>query len=141
MHFKEIEHTADIALEVWGENYDLLFIHAAEGFYHLSATGFAGEADSMLRFTLEADTCEDLLVTFLSELNYLLTEKWQKLWPVHFLKISMNKDQFSLECEAEICQLTKESRQALREIKSVTYHKLNITKKADRYHTLIVFDL
>ncbi len=69
--FVEIEHTADIALHVWGHDLAKLFVNAAYGLA-CQLANFSEESQTLKRVVeLEADDAEILLVTWLGELLYL----------------------------------------------------------------------
>jgi SHS2 domain-containing protein len=69
--FEEVEHTADVALRVWGEGIAALFVNAARGLIWLLADPAAVEPTIELSVELEAYDAETLLVSWLGELLYL----------------------------------------------------------------------
>ena len=70
-----IEHTADIAFDVFADSFEELFIESARA-WRISVVGdVAGKALSNRLINLTAESLEELLVNFLNELNYLLTTK------------------------------------------------------------------
>ena len=66
--YEEVEHTADIALRVWGEDYQDLLRQAADGLYALM--GIVPRLNSHVdqRFVIPEWTPETILVDFLTEL-------------------------------------------------------------------------
>ena len=68
--FREIEHTADIGIEVWGNNLETLFLNAAQGMYSIVFGELKNTAKDCFSFSVNEENPEDLLVAFLSELNY-----------------------------------------------------------------------
>ena len=73
--FEEIDHTADLALRVWGEDfYDLLKV-AAKGLYYLLDVKIIKDASLEHSFLIEMDSREVMLVDFLNELLYLCEEQ------------------------------------------------------------------
>lgn len=69
--FEEVEHTADLALRVWGEDLKALFTSAARGMAWLMADPEGVEVDVEFSVELSAEDPETLLVTWLGELLYL----------------------------------------------------------------------
>lgn len=69
--FEEVEHTADLALRVWGEDLAALFISAARGMAWLMADPEGIEVEVEFTVELSAGDVETLLVTWLGELLYL----------------------------------------------------------------------
>lgn len=69
--FEELEHTADLRLRVRGGDLKELFIHAAQGMFHLMRC-VPGKPGKVTRhIVLESPDVETLLVDWLNELRYL----------------------------------------------------------------------
>ncbi len=98
------------------------------------------EADDLLEIDLSASSKEELLITFLNELNYLLiTKKWLYS-SIHSIKIFNDTDGCELSVELNGTELKKDI-QLKQEIKSVTYHQVEIVEAEGNYSTLVVFDI
>lgn len=69
--FAEVEHTADVALRVWGEDLACLFASAARGMAWLITDPDAVPQTVTHAVELAAGDAETLLVTWLGELLYL----------------------------------------------------------------------
>ncbi|MGD1996423.1 MAG: archease [Anaerolineae bacterium] len=69
--FEEIEHTADVALHIWGRDLAELFVNAARGMASLMVEPETVEPAVEISLELTADDAEALLVTWLGELLYL----------------------------------------------------------------------
>jgi SHS2 domain-containing protein len=131
--YKELEHTADWALEVWAPDLPGLFIQAAKGMYALSQVEHVPEEQVEQTLSLEAIDAEVLLVTFLDELLFLAEH--ESLGFKEFdLEIDANFNLQAKLCGAKIFSLNKE-------IKAVTYHNLSIQKNPDGFRVVIVFDV
>jgi SHS2 domain-containing protein len=133
--FEEVAHTADLEIKAWGENLNDLFVSAVEGMFHLSGIDEyeEGISDVTETITLEAMDYEGLLILFLEELLYRLTEDYM-LFKVQKLKVS---DNFSLKASLRGTQIKSYQR----DIKAVTYHRLNIQETDQGYFVNIVFDI
>lgn len=130
--FKEIDHTADAALRIWGETLPLLFQQAVLGLYALAGVRTqAGEVGSQL-IHLQGKDAESLLVNFLSELLFILNED-KILCQIDRLEIHKNSLTGKLKQE-KVLQIQKE-------IKAVTYHRLKITHNGSYYQTDLVLDV
>ena len=138
--YKYVDHTADIAAEITGSSLDELFSAGAEAWL-ISVIGEINIADDdLIELELSAASKEELLVTFLNELNYLLiTKKWL-CSSIQSIKIFDDVDGCELSAELKGIKL-KEDIQLKQEIKSVTYHQLEIVERDGSYSTLIVFDI
>jgi SHS2 domain-containing protein len=138
--YKFVDHTADIAVELNGDTLEELFIAGSEAWLDAAAEKVISEPDDTMEIDRSADSIEELLVTFLNELNYLLTtRKWICL-KVESIKIAEENPGWSLS--AELSGIKMENSVNLKqEIKSVTYHQIEIVKKEEKYSTLVVFDI
>ena len=131
--FEEIEHTADIAIRVWGRDLAELFANAAYGMACQLA-----DSDEIPRMVeqaieLEAYDAETLLVAWLGELLYL------------------NERDGDVFIDFEMGQVTSTHLRAVvrggpagehwRHIKAVTFSDLEIVHTDEGYETTIVFDV
>jgi SHS2 domain-containing protein len=133
--FEEVAHTADLEIRAWGKDLVSLFIAAAEGMLHLSGVEDYEEGFSSIRekISLNAMDHEGLLILFLEELLYRLTEDYI-LFGIEKLVLD---DNFALTAELKGTQI----RSYQRDIKAVTYHRLNISETEGGYSVNIVFDI
>lgn len=132
--FREVDHTADLELEVWAGSLPALFEEAARGLNQLLEIRWEeGRQDLQAeQIAVEASDPEGLLVSFLGELLYLLEQ--DRLAGKDFqIKLSDSR----LEAEVR-CGLV---RSYSREIKAVTYHRLNIRFREGLYSVNVVFDI
>jgi SHS2 domain-containing protein len=139
--FKFLDHTADIALEVSGSTLDELFLAALNGWKSavIEPTDNKRE-ESEIVIKLKESSIEELLITFLQEINYLFESK--KVFPsdVNTIMLQSIGDEFSLVCKAVFVRVLREDF-IKTEIKAVTFHQLEIRKSRDVYKTKIVFDI
>ncbi|MCJ7717492.1 MAG: archease [Anaerolineales bacterium] len=133
--FEEVSHTADLEIRVWAEDMESLFHQAAVGMIQLSGVEDLEEGVSSVNQTisLEAMDYEGLLILFLEELLYRLTEDYM-IFDIKKLNIS---SEFTLKANIKGYQI----RSYQRDIKAITYHNLNISTTADGYEVFIVFDI
>ena len=130
--FEEINHTADLALRVWGENYQELLIQAAKGFYHLLNANSQDNSAAKHVFALQKDTHEAMLVDFLNELLFLCENKKKILH-----SFSFKEEDGKLIVEANSDQVDSIER----DIKAVTFHDLDIKKESNGLKTTVTFDV
>ncbi len=131
--FREIEHTADWALEVWAPTLAQLFVEAARGMQSLAGAQ-AGSGDAReLRLVLSALDAEGLLVAWLQELLFY-TEADGLVF-----------DAFEIEALTETRLLARVSGRPAgrldKAIKAVTYHNLAIRPTLDGFRVTLVFDV
>jgi SHS2 domain-containing protein len=131
--FEEIEHTADIALRVWGRDLTALFANAAYGMAYL-LTDVEGTIPTVSHeFELEAEDAEILLVEWLSELLFLGERDDVVFTVIDILRVTPNR------LSAAVRGGPVEERSS--HIKAVTFSELQIARTDEGYETVIVFDV
>lgn len=130
--FEEINHTADLALRVRGEDLQDLLSQAAKGLYTL--LNVKTEEGSVVdhSFFIEEDTREAMLVDFLNELLYLCEDGRQ-----FFNSFSFQKEDNKMRVRAQGEKVTAIERN----IKAVTFHNLTIQETQTGLQTTITFDV
>ncbi len=99
--YKFIDHTADIAAELNGSSLEELFAAGAEALLNSIVDEQKFEADDLLEIDLSASSKEELLITFLNELNYLLTTKKWLYLSIQSIKIFNDTDSIRVIGRAE----------------------------------------
>lgn len=137
--FNFIDHTADIAVEVKADSLEELFIASALAF---KETLF--EPDSIIskehhHLKLNSHSLESLLVNFLNELNFRLTFQKKIVNNIVDIKVYQTEDNWNLECTLQEGEVEEDKIKT--EIKSVTYHQMDLRKTDEGYKTIIVFDI
>jgi SHS2 domain-containing protein len=136
--YKFINHTADLAFDVSADSLEELFLEAAKA-WRISVVGdISGKALSNVMFNISADSLEELLVNFLNELNFLLTTK--KWLAIIFNNIVIDKTNFLFNANSTGFHVDN-SIEIKEEIKSATYHQMNIVNIDNRFSTRVVFDV
>jgi len=130
--FREISHTADWELEVWGSTIDALLRQAALGMFALMRVKVRRSVRICKEIELEIYDWESLLVDFLNEVLY-----WSESERIGFDEYEIAIDGRTLQ--AEICGFPVDTQE--KEIKAVTYHNLKIQKTQEGFITRIVFDV
>lgn len=141
MPYKFIEHTADIAVEVEGKSIEEIFISAFNAWKDIVLDTIAVRNEQSKKFLFASKTLEELLIEFLSELNYQL---YTKKWVVNSIKkilIQKTGDIFHLDVEVFGESLKSKNHTIKEEIKAVTFHQMKIVEKNGNLSTIIVFDI
>ncbi len=143
--FNEIEHKADIGLEIFGETLDQLFIQAIHGFYTILVPDIplAHLKPSLknVSLALKEDSAEHALVALLNELNFRFTVKQKILLPVKFLQCSPGQPFVVNLTAGTLSPVPQEWLENSTEIKAVTYHNLHIEQNETGFSTRIIFDV
>ncbi len=131
--YEEIEHTADWALRVRGEDLPALFSNAALGMMELAGVQTGEDAGQKRAIELEAHDKEMLLVDWLHELVVAL-ELEQMAFREIKLEITDGRHLVGTVRAAPIVSIDKP-------IKAVTYNELHIQESPEGLETTIVFDV
>lgn len=130
--YEEVDHTADIALKVWGEDFQTLLSQAAEGFYVLIGVEPLLNDPVDTCFVIPLDDYENVIVDFLNELLYLLEERGQT-----FTGFAFTEKEDNLVIRASGFKALSQDRY----IKAVTFHDLNIEESEHGLEVIITFDV
>lgn len=130
--YREIEHTADWELEVWGPDLPALFEQAARGMYALKGNHLEPQGGVERDLQLHAPDPESLLVAFLAELLFL-----EEVEGLGFDSFDLHLEPASLSARMSGAPV----RSPGKDIKAVTYHNLAIRKTDRGLEVNIVFDV
>jgi len=134
---ESIDHTADVGICVRAPTLEKLFARAAWGMFSVITDMDAVHAAQITRVAVEANDRDDLLVRWLSELNYrhVTTHRLFSTFNIHFLG-----DQ-RLEAEVGSEPIEKNRHTIHTEIKAVTFHGLRLTHDDGGWKARIIFDV
>ena len=140
--YEIIPHTADIGLRVFGRDVKELFSNAAGGMFSLvigEQSEFFPREETKIK--VSGLSAEELLVSWLSELLYKLTEeRWLGI-EFEISSLGERESKFFLTAAVKGQTIDYNKIPFKREIKAVTYHNLVIKKTGDGYSTEIIFDV
>jgi len=138
--FEILEHTADIGIAAYGKNKKEVFINAAKGMFEI----IAGEnrnikEDFYDKIKLEAESLEDLLIAWLNELLYISETKLAILSKFKIKELS----DYQIKAEVGGTKINPPSIKIEKEIKAVTYHRLEIKKDGESglWRAQVIFDI
>ena len=139
--YKYIEHTADSAAEISGDTPEDLMLAGYYAWRKLVADPYwAGEEeDTILEFS--EVTFEELLVGFLSELNYLLLSKKWIPSQIEIISFEEAAENFKSVIKVKGRSYGPSVNILKSEVKAVTFHRMEIKKVNKKYTTLVVFDI
>jgi SHS2 domain-containing protein len=130
--FRELDHTADVELQVWGPDLAAMLEQAARGMYSLAGIKLKAGTGQMHRLELPMTDRETLLVNYLSELLFLLEIENIAFdsFEIELNNETMNAEMYGLPLESQI-----------KHIKAVTYHNLVVHQGLHGFEARIVFDV
>jgi SHS2 domain-containing protein len=130
--YEEVDHTADIALRVWGEDFFDLLRQSARGMYAMMGIKGNQEQKTEVSFEIGQGSMEMQLVDFLNELLFLVDDKGSC-----FENFSFGNSMEVIVVSARGCKIVSYQRS----IKAVTFHNLDITETKTGFETSITFDV
>ena len=128
---RSIDHTADLALEIWAESETGVLEQAAVALTELLMDGAAVPTKDQRTVTIEALDREDRLVRWLSELLWLATGEG---FVVARAVVELRDDGLSAEVEGAEVGVAQE-------IKAATYHDVRLAPDGDGWRARVVFDV
>ena len=138
--FEIIGHTADIGLIAYGKNKEEVFINAAKGMFEIIVGGTKNLKENFYdKIKLEADDLEGLLFAWLNELLYIGETRLVILNKFQIKQLS----DFQIKAEVGGMKINPPSVKIKKEIKAVTYHRLEIKKdeKSGLWSAQVIFDI
>ena len=134
--FREIDHSGDVGLDVWGATLADLLANATRGLCALMTRNTIDRSCSR-RIEVEASTPEDLLVDWLSALILAAAVHGELYGSAD---VTVSDDGIA---RGEIFgEPLDPARHSLRfEVKAATYHDILLEEKASGFHARIIFDL
>lgn len=134
---REIDHTGDIGIEVTAPDRGQLFERAAKGLFSVLTELTTVEPREAHAVTVDATDPNDLMVKWLSELNFLHVTQ-------HVLFSKFTIDELTgtrLAATAWGESIDPDRHTVYTEVKAITYHQLEIEETDDGWRVQIIFDM
>jgi SHS2 domain-containing protein len=135
--YRLLEHTADMGIEASAGALSDLFLAAAQG---LLAVAFGNSPPVVAReevvVALEAGDVEELLVSWLNEILYLMVQR--SFCPAEFSIETIDDRHLRGRVGGEVCG---EGREPVREVKAATYHRICVRREKDRWQARVYVDI
>jgi len=135
--YQHIDHTADVGLQIFGSSLKQLFENAAEGMFDFITELQRVDSNTERHIEITAGDRDALLVTWLSELNYIL--QTEDILFKDFLINDMSDTRLQGIARGE--QFEPQRHVIYTEVKAVTYHQLYIRESDDGWQAQVIFDL
>ncbi len=138
--FEILEHTADIGIAAYGKNKREVFINAAKGMFEIIAGENKNLKDNFYdKIKLEADNLEGLLFAWLNELLYIGETRLVIRNKFQIRELS----DYQIKAEVEGMKINQPGCKIEKEIKAVTYHRLEIKKDEESglWRAQVIFDI
>ncbi|RLF36824.1 MAG: archease [Thermoplasmata archaeon] len=135
--YEIINHTADVGVKAYGKTLSEAFENIAKAMFDIITDGSEIDSIGQYDIKLKADSLEQLLVDWLSELLYLHSAQ-NLVFGFFKVKIDEKQNKLSATVFGEKFNISKHKIGA--EIKAVTYHMLEVRNKKP-YHVQVLFDI
>jgi SHS2 domain-containing protein len=138
--YEFFEHTADVAVKVYGGSLKELFTSAALAMYSVLVAKKGNKPQAALKevvISKKEEELEDLLKGWLDELLFYFSTQQLILHRIKALNIEEN----ALEAKVLLATWDRDRFEAKDEIKAVTYHELKVEKVRNGWQACIIFDV
>lgn len=135
--FEPIHHTADVGYKLYADSLQELFVTAAAALFDAITELDSIQPQTSRRVAVTAADSEALLVTWLSELNYLCITELEVF--CRFELDSFSETALSATIWGEPIALDRHEIKT--EIKAVTYHGLYLRQSESGWEAQIIFDV
>ncbi|MGQ9682815.1 MAG: archease [Anaerolineae bacterium] len=132
--YREVAHTADVALEIWAPDLPGLLAQAGHGLFDLAAEIMPGaEVEGQREVHLSAPDDESLLVDWLNELLTLYDEHGEAYVAFDITEVGPH---------ALVARLgATHAFRPRKAVKAATFHDLTIRREPEGLRTVVVFDV
>jgi SHS2 domain-containing protein len=137
--FRPLNHAADKSIEAWAENLAGLFRAAAEGMFSESVDCAGIPAEQEWAVEVQADTIEELLHAWLSELLWVAERDSAAICRVEV--DSVQDIPWRARGRAQGGPVPQEAPHTGAPVKAVTYHDLRIWREGQLWRAHLVFDV
>ena len=137
LRYEPVDHPADVGIRVVGRSLAALFENAAYGLFDTITDIELIGSTVQRRIDLDASDVEDLLVHWLSELNYIFQTEQLLFGSFHVTRIS--PDSLSAVLQGERRDRRRHELEA--DIKGVTFHDLEVKETSSQWEAVVIFDV
>jgi SHS2 domain-containing protein len=137
MGYRQIDHTADVGLEVTADTLPALFSEAAAGMFSLIVSGDTRRPVETRRIAAASGDYEGLIVDWLRELLYLWHAERRRFraW------LDGDVTPYAVAATVSVDSYNPNIHVIENEIKAVTYHQIAVINQDGRWRTRIIFDV
>lgn len=133
--FRILPHTSEMGLEVTAPDWASFYRFAAEGLLAVYGLRLGGRGAGKARRSFKGESPEDVLVSWLSELIFLVGTKRLRLSRIEVMEAA------SEELSVRIHGTRRRGLPLEREIKAVTYHGLKVVSGRSGLKARIILDV
>jgi SHS2 domain-containing protein len=131
--YETLSHTADVMIRAFGDTLEECFENAGFAMFDQIADLSNVEPKEAVKFDVEGDEPEQLLVDFLSELLYLFDTEYLLLSEFH---LTYNGEMLTVQAKGE--KVDKKRHELRKNLKAVSYHSIEVSP--DKGYAQVLFD-
>lgn len=141
--FEIIDISGDVGLKAYGEGLEEAFINAAIGMFSLITDIGGVKEEKIINVTVESDSVERLLVSWLNELIFYFDTYGFLGKKVSITEFALPADQQTYKLKASISgeDFDSQRHESKLLIKAATYHMLKVEKKNGKWEINVIFDI
>lgn len=132
-----LDHTADLGIEISGDDPEDLFKRAGKAFLHLIFGDICIQGTDIMEISLSGDDLPDLMVRWLTEILYILEGEHLVTTDIHIDLLSPT----TIKARLGVTPFDPLKHEIQREIKAITYHQIEVTQKDLAWKARVIFDL
>lgn len=137
--FKYIEHTAEAGFQAFGKTMEQAFSNAVLAMSNMLTDVSKIALNRFEKIKLSAQTKENLLVDFLTEILFLMEVKG--FIPAKASKIKIVQSAKKCALESKLCGDDIKNCKTHGDIKAITYHELKVEKRGGNWMVQVVVDV
>ncbi|MBI4484261.1 MAG: archease [Acidobacteria bacterium] len=135
--FEYLEHTADVAVRIYGKDLAELFAHAAQALFSVITNLESVRTQEERAIEAQGEDRAALLHNFLDELLFRFDSEGFIARDVTVHRL----DEGFVQATARGEKLDRQRHEFLTDIKAVTYHELKVERMDDGWEAHVIFDL
>ncbi len=135
--FEILNHTADLGMVVTGDDLKDLFQNAAHAMLKIMLGRPPRKGGEGVDISISGADLPDLMVRWLGEILYLFEGEHTLVTRTKIHDITPDR----LDAQLRTVPFCSTRQEVITEIKAVTYHQIEVTRKAGEWRARIIFDL
>ena len=137
VHYRVLDHTADLSIEVPGTDPKNLFENACMALMSILIGGTTSETPTSATISVKGQDLTDLLVRWLGEILYLFNGEERVVTSASIREMTSER----LEATVEAVPFDPSSHVVRTDVKAVTYHQAQVVEKHGRWVARVIFDV
>jgi SHS2 domain-containing protein len=139
--YKVIDVSGDAGIRAFGRDLEELFVNAAFGMYNLITDTAGIDAARAIDISVESDTLEGLLVSWLNELIFNFDVHGFVGKKIAIGELSQGGQPLILRASLAGGEFDPERHVRKLLVKAATYHRIRVEKKGDTWQGDVIFDI